>query len=58
MSNRWVVLLIVVLIAAFVLLALWMRHPDPVTPAANHTENVAPQAMLWNRGVEKVMQTG
>lgn len=49
MTNRWIIVLIAVAIAALVVLALWMRSPNPVTPGANHTENAAPQAMLWNR---------
>ena len=53
MTNRWIILLIAVAVAGFLMMVLWMRHPDPVTPATNHTENVAPQAMLWISGHDK-----
>ncbi|EHH68905.1 hypothetical protein GMO_02120 [Gluconobacter morbifer G707] len=46
---------IVILAALLVGLMLWMRSPAPVTPAENHTKNVAPQAMLWGGDVRTLV---
>jgi len=53
MTNRWIILLVAVAIAAILMMMLLVRRPDPVTPATNHTENAAPQAMLWTNDRNK-----
>lgn len=47
MSRHWIITIAVVVAVVVVALAFWMERPAPLTPSADHTQGVAPQAMLW-----------
>jgi len=46
MEKRWVILTIVIVLAALIMLLLWSRQTDPGTAGPDtHTEKTAPQAL-------------
>lgn len=46
MEKRWVLLTIIIVLAALIMLLMWSKQTDPGTiGAGTHTEKTAPQAL-------------